>query len=44
MTIPGAGGGRLHNYDRELYPHLKKNWFVFNMKKTVGTKEPTVFL
>jgi hypothetical protein len=24
MTIPGAGGGSLHNYDRELYPHLKK--------------------
>jgi hypothetical protein len=24
MFISGAGGGSLHNYDRELYPHLKK--------------------
>jgi len=31
MTIRGAGGGSLHNNDRELYPHLREK--CFNLKK-----------
>jgi hypothetical protein len=29
MIIPGAGGGSLHNNDRELYPHLREGIVLF---------------